>query len=133
MSKYFKALTPETIQEVIRLAEDRRNFSDAEAAKLPSRSISVEELLAMLAEEPYKTTVALEDKLRSLTDDQNDELLALMWLGHGAAGATVEMWSDLLEDARQEDVESKIVALMVKSHLGSDLAKGLELYGVTGN
>jgi len=82
-----------------------------------------------MANGPDKPTLALQDKLWSLTDDQKDELLSLMWLGRGAAGETVEMWSDLLDAARQEDVEGKVGTLMGKSPLGSYLSNGVERLG----
>jgi len=129
MSKHLNALTYGTIQEVIRLAEERRTFADAEAAKNPSGSIIGEDFLKRMANGPDKPTLALQDKLWSLTDDQKDELLSLMWLGRGAAGETVEMWSDLLDAARQEDVEGKVGTLMGKSPLGSYLSNGVERLG----
>ena len=74
--------------------------------------------------------LALEGKVESLTDDQKDELLALMWLGRGAAGETVGMWAELLENARHEDAEGKVGTLMIRaSQLGNYLPKGLERLG----
>ena len=63
-------------------------------------------------------------RLAILTDDQKAELLALMWLGRADAGETVEMWSDLVTAAHEED--HKTAALLGKSPLGTYLSKGLD-------
>ena len=110
MSKHLKTLTLGTVLEVVHLAEEYRLGEKAGVGKgLNQRYL------------------ALHGKVESLTDDQKDELLALMWLGRGASGETVEIWSDLLEAARIEDTEGKVGTLMTKaSQLGSYLPKGLE-------
>ena len=126
MSKHLKTLTLGAVQEVIRLAEDCRIESDAEEAKNPSGSVIGADSMERMAKGPEQKSVALRNQVQSLTDDQRDELLALMWLGRGAAGETVELWSDLLDDARREDAEGKVGTLLGKSPLGSYLSKGLE-------
>ncbi len=113
MSKHLKTLTLGTVQDVIRLAEDYRLGEKAGEGKgLNQRYL------------------ALHGKVESMTDDQKDELLALMWVGRGDSGETLDMWSDLLETARLEDTEGKVGTLMGKaSQLGSYLPKGLECLG----
>ncbi len=113
MSKHLKTLTPGTVQEVVHLAEEYHLGEKAGEGKgLNQRYL------------------ALEGKVESLTDDQKDELLALMWLGRGAAGETVGMWAELLENARHEDAEGKVGTLMIRaSQLGNYLPKGLERLG----
>lgn len=126
MSKHLKTITLGTVQEVIRLAEDCRIEVDAEEAKNPSGAVIGADFMERMAKGPGQKSLALRNRVQSLTDDQKDELLALMWLGRGAAGETVDMWSDLLDDARGEDTEGKVGTLLGKSPLGSYLSKGLE-------
>lgn len=124
MSKHLKTLTLGTVREVIRLAEDCRIEQDAEEAKNPSGSVIGADFMERMAKGPGQKTLALRNQVQSLTDDQKAELLALMWLGRADADETVDMWSDLVMAAHEED--HKTAALLGKSPLGIYLSKGLE-------
>lgn len=128
MSKYLKALTHGTIQEVIRLAEERRiEAGDEDVESFSGLGFSADYLERMAAAE-WKARKALYDRILSLPEDQKDELLALMRVGRGRADETVERWSDLLQDARDED-ESKAYTILAKSRLGTYLTDGLKRLG----
>ncbi len=124
MSKHLKTITLGTVQEVIRLAEDCRIEADAEEAKNPEGAVIGADFMERMAKGPGQKSLALRNLVKSLPDDQKDELLALMWLGRADADETVEMWSDLVAAAHDE--EHKTSALLGKSPLGSYLSKGLE-------
>jgi hypothetical protein len=119
----------ETIQAVIRPAEDRRLEEAAEAASNPSGSVLGADFLERMAKGGDKKHIALYKLVGSLPDDQKDEMLALMWLGRAGAGETVEMWSDLLAAARNEDEPGKTAAIAGKSPLGTYLSAGLDRLG----
>jgi hypothetical protein len=124
MSKQLKTLTLGTVREVIRLAEDCRIEADAEEAKNPEGAVIGADFMERMAKGPGQKSLALRNLVKSLPDDQKDELLALMWLGRADADETVEMWSDLVAAAHGE--EHKSSALLGKSPLGIYLSKGLE-------
>ena len=125
MSKYLKALTHGTIQEVVCLAEARRIDAEANAAG----ALIPADLLERVAKGADDKSIALCNLILSLPGDQKDELLALMWLGRAAAGETVEMWSDLLKAAHGHDESGKTSMLAEKSLLDTYLTDGLKRLG----
>ena len=129
MSKYLKALTHATIREIVLLAEKRRIEADEEGAKNHSGELFPPDYLEQMAKGGKARSIALHNRIESLSVDQKDELLALMWLGRANAGETVEMWSDLLHDAHEEDESGKASMLAEKSRLGTYLLDGLKSLG----
>ena len=64
--------------------------------------------------------------VNSLGKEERAELLALVWLGRGDEGVTVEDWDSVLQRARKEDDEGTADYLIGKSPLADYIDKGLK-------
>jgi hypothetical protein len=64
--------------------------------------------------------------VNSLSKEERAELLALIWLGKGDEGVTLEDWDSLLEHAKKEDDEGTADYLIGKSPLADYIDKGLK-------
>jgi len=64
--------------------------------------------------------------VNSLSKEERAELLALVWLGRGDEGVTVEDWDSALQRARKEDDEGTANYLIGKSPLAEYIDRGLK-------
>lgn len=78
------------------------------------------EILEDLSDDTTETE--LEDALRSLNEDELDELVALLWLGRG--DYEPEQWDDALRQARERRTGDTAAYLMGTPLLGDYLAEG---------
>ena len=125
MGPYLKVLTRATIREVISLAGDYRRDAEAEDINTPDVQTAGDGIAEMMAKGPNQKLIALHQKVEALSDNEKNELMALMWLGRNAAGETPEMWSYLLDEARTQEEPGKTLYLTEKP-LDRYLRDGLE-------
>lgn len=129
MNNYMKSLSLETIAELTRLCGEYRQEEEAEEAKRPGGLDLSKGLMEFLEKGPSQKFLAFYQRLRTLSDDEKNELMALMWIGRCAAGESAEMWSSLVNDARKQDEEGKTEYLAEKP-LHRYLPDGLERLGL---
>jgi hypothetical protein len=88
-----KALSVESVKEVIRLAEVRSS------RELPRGGAMAD--MAILDDDPSE--LALSTRISAFSKEELSELCALMWLGRGDGGESVGDWEDLVADAAGRD------------------------------
>jgi len=67
--------------------------------------------------------------LNALSKEERAEFLALVWLGRGDDGVTMENWGSLIEHAKKEDGEGTADYLIGKSPLADYIDRGLKKLG----
>lgn len=73
------------------------------------------------------TFTELNSFLRSLNDEELEDLLALTWLGRG--DATIDDWADLLDDVRDVRERHTVEYLLGTPLLADYLEEGLSQHG----
>ncbi|MCC6073993.1 DUF3775 domain-containing protein [Pseudomonas sp. GCM10022188] len=121
------SVNPETISRLIDLS---RAFHAKESVVIPQEPNSPSDDWALQAladhgdDEYYGEFESIIDDLEP---DQQQEVVALMWLGRG--DASLEEWSDLLTQASEQWNERTAEYLIAHPFLAEYLREGLDLHG----
>lgn len=121
------SVNPETISRLIDLS---RAFHAKEQVVIPQEpnSPSDDWALQVLADhEDDEYYAEFESIIDDLEPDQQQEVVALMWLGRG--DAALEEWSDLLKQASEQWNERTAEYLIAHPFLAEYLQEGLDLHG----
>lgn len=121
------SVNPETISRLIDLS---RAFHAKEAVVIPQEPNSPSDdwalqVLADHADDEYYAE--FESIIDDLEPDQQQEVVALMWLGRG--DASLEEWNDLLKQAGEQWNERTAEYLIAHPFLAEYLQEGLDLHG----
>lgn len=108
MQKLIKALTLQTAQELIRLAENHRHDEETIQARLPFQPSPNEAADRWQRTSPAPSALELSDKIRSLTRRGKSELMALVWIGEQKIRFNPKIWSDLVSAASTEPDSMKV-------------------------
>ena len=121
------SVNPETISRLIDLS---RAFHAKEQVVIPQEpnGPSDDWALQVLADhEDDEYYAEFESIIDDLEPDQQQEVVALMWLGRG--DAALEEWSDLLKQASEQWNERTAEYLIAHPFLAEYLQEGLDLHG----
>jgi len=121
------SVNPETISRLIDLS---RAFHAKEQVVIPQEpnSPSDDWALQVLADhEDDEYYAEFESIIDDLEPDQQQQVVALMWLGRG--DAALEEWSDLLKQASEQWNERTAEYLIAHPFLAEYLQEGLDLHG----
>jgi hypothetical protein len=101
---------------------------DVEADPDSGSNGSDDRMIDVLEEQPGDPTQAeLREFIESLDEDEQIELVALLWLGRG--DGTLEDWNDLKEEARDAHGERTVDYLLGQPLLSDHLEEGLSAFG----
>lgn len=121
------SVNPETISRLIDLS---RAFHAKEQVVIPQEpnSPSDDWALQVLADhEDDEYYAEFESIIEDLEPDQQQEVVALMWLGRG--DAALEEWNELLKQAGEQWNERTAEYLIAHPFLAEYLQEGLDLHG----
>lgn len=121
------SVNPEIISRLIDLS---RAFHAKEQVVIPQEpnSPSDDWALQVLADhEDDEYYAEFESIIDDLEPDQQQQVVALMWLGRG--DAALEEWSDLLKQASEQWNERTAEYLIAHPFLAEYLQEGLDLHG----
>jgi uncharacterized protein DUF3775 len=113
------------------LIEKAREFDVKDAASdLDSGSNAADDDMIDVLEDSGRDPVVREITgfIRALTEDEQIDLVALMWLGRG--DGTIEDWDDLRTEAAEQRNGRTARYLLGEPMLGDLLAEGLAAFGV---
>jgi hypothetical protein len=119
---------PETVCRLIELAKTAQG---REAAVIPDDTNSPAEDWGrqMLADDTANNTIVQEFRsiVGNLDPDQQQELVALLWLGRG--DYTMDEWEDVLSQAADMWTPETADYLLKHPMLASDLEEGMDAHG----
>lgn len=120
-------VNPETIARLMDLA---RTFHAKEQVVIPQEPNSPSDdwaLQALADHEGDEYYSEFESIIDDLEPDQQQEVVALMWLGRG--DGTLEEWDDLLKQAGEQWNTRTADYLIAHPFLAEHLREGLDLHG----
>ena len=110
-----ETLTHEQVQEIINLSN----------ACYPNQGeptvVTVSDIMDDILVEPEGQKL-LREYVESLTLEARSELCALMWLGRGASGETIDDWERLVRSGASHDVHYIISKVQLSEYLGRGLS-----------
>lgn len=128
MNHYLKSIKLNDIQRIIELADRCHQLEDELSTGNPDESLG-EYIKRRMKDGPDLDYLALDAHIRGLTDEQKNELMAVMWIGRGGDGELPEDWADLIERAAMDGEPGKTAYMAGKSPLGDYLRAGLRAIG----
>lgn len=120
-------VNPETVCRLIELAQ---SFHVREQAGMPEEGGNAADDWSqqMLADQGDNTSYQeFESIVKDLEPDQQQEVVALLWLGRG--DYTLEEWDSVVKQARDEWTPETAQYLIGHPLLADELREGLELHG----
>lgn len=120
-------VNPETISRLMDLA---RTFHAKEQVVIPQEPNSPSDdwaLQALADHEGDEYYSEFESIIDDLEPDQQQEVVALMWLGRG--DGTLEEWDDLLKQAGEQWNTRTADYLIAHPFLAEHLREGLDMHG----
>lgn len=120
-------LNPDTVCELIDIAHE---FHTQDAVALPEAPPARQGEIAERLLEPYveqSSFRAFEALIEDLDPDQQQQIVALLWLGRG--DYTLDDWEEALREAAAAWTGETAAYLLAHPLLASHLSEGLELHG----
>ncbi len=120
-------LNPDTVCELINAA---RTFHSQDAVALPDEPTTPESDWAARLLEPHSdepSFQAFKLLVDDLEPDQQQQVVALLWLGRG--DYSLEEWEDAIEQACADWTPDTAAYLLAHPLLADHLREGLELHG----